>query len=64
MFLLPFVYWLCVHSHLSTLEQSFMGYKIRNVTLLGIALQLLRRIFMSFKILEVEVVRFQIYYRW
>jgi protein-S-isoprenylcysteine O-methyltransferase Ste14 len=33
MFILPFVYWLCVHSHLSTSKQSFMEYKICNVTL-------------------------------
>jgi hypothetical protein len=40
MFLLPSIYWLCVHFHMSTLEQSFMGYKIYNVTLLGIVLHL------------------------
>jgi hypothetical protein len=40
MFLLPSIYWLCVHSHLSSLKQSFMGYKIYNVTLSGIALHL------------------------
>jgi hypothetical protein len=40
MFLLPFVYWLCVHSHLSTREQSFMGYKIYNVTLSGYIMHL------------------------
>jgi hypothetical protein len=38
MFFLPFVYWLYVHSHLNTLEESLMGYKICNVTLSKIAL--------------------------
>jgi hypothetical protein len=40
MFFLLFIYWLCVHSHLSTLEQSFMGYRICNVTLSIIVLHL------------------------